>query len=103
MLRCSSCRDDACALASLRINHRQNNVVDHSRDDLSDLACRTVKIAPFKGKHIVEHRARRLEADAVFYQVAYGFGGVPLEFVFIHNVRSTRSVVKSAPGLLVPE
>src|ERR1017187_341659 len=68
------------------------NVVDHSRDDVPDLAWRTVKITPLKGKHIVEHTTRRLEADAVFYQVAFGFGSVPLEIVFVHNVRSTRSL-----------
>lgn len=53
------------------------------------------QIKTVKGENIVERTARSFDADAMFRQVALGFGGVPLGFVFIHNVRPARSLVKS--------
>jgi hypothetical protein len=59
----------------------QNNVVDHSGDDVPDFARFTVKIALFQGEGIVEHVTGRLEGDAVLFEVAVGFGGIPLKFL----------------------
>src|SRR5580658_387482 len=80
-----SCRDDPDAVAALGINHRHKNVVNHSRNNVPDLARVAVNITTLTGKHITEHKSRRLEADAMFYQVALGFVGVPFEL--FHMVR----------------
>jgi hypothetical protein len=46
--------------------------------DVPDLALLTIEIALIKGKRIVKHPTRRFESDAVLFEVAPGFGGIPL-------------------------
>src|SRR5271157_3789121 len=95
MRRRLSRRNDPNAITALCINDCQNDIVNSPRHDVPDLAGHTVQITSLTGKRIVEHTPRRLEANAVFYEIAFRFASVPFKLIFNHMIRRTRSFVQA--------
>jgi hypothetical protein len=72
-------RDDADAIAALRVDHGQGLAVHSSRDEKALLIGIRALIGSLDGEEVLEHPRCRLEADAVFLEVGGGLVVIPFK------------------------